>query len=694
MNPTYQGDRMPNRLNSENSPYLKQHSENPVDWYPWGSEALSKAKKESIPIFLSIGYSACHWCHVMEAESFMDPTIADYMNKHFVNIKVDREERPDLDHIYMQAVQAITGRGGWPMSVFLTPDLEPFYGGTYFPSQDRSGLPSFSRVLQSMVEAYHSRKDDVAQATEQLVKHLVDSAKPNLSSSSMTPANLSSAFSSILEGCDFQNGGVKGAPKFPQPMLLEALLGHWSRTQDSSYLEFVNLTLNKMACGGIYDQIGGGFHRYSTDPVWLVPHFEKMLYDNALLARIYLHGHQVDGGNPFYRRIVEGILDYVSREMTDPAGGFFTSQDADSDGVEGEYYVWSKQEIFSVFGPNEGARFCNYFGMTDEGNFEGKNILFVDTNFTESDGHKPSIQNPEILPEGWREKLLMVRNAREAPLRDEKILTSWNALMLTSFAEASAVLDKNEYLQIAIRNAEFLLENMWRDGRLYRTFSSEGPGLKGYLEDYSFLIYGLTVLYEVSFQRKWLDIAVDLAASMTDLFLDPTTNVFYDTGSDHEDLIVRPRDIFDNAMPCGGSVAVFSLLRLGLLTGSEHYQKIIEQNINSVFQLMIRFPVGFGNWICATDFYFGSVKEIGLVGNMLDNEFRQLFRSLHERFMPNKLIAGYDPKKPQDADGIPLIEGRAMVNGAPSAYVCENYSCLFPVNDVQSLKEQLGMTVD
>jgi uncharacterized protein YyaL (SSP411 family) len=477
-------------------------------------------------------------------------------------------------------------------------------------------------------------------------------------------------------------------------MLLEALLRYWYRTGEQSYLDLVKFTLNKMAYGGVYDQIGGGFHRYSTDSVWLVPHFEKMLYDNALLAKVFLHGYQADEGNLFFRGIAEGIFDYVVREMTDPRGGFFTSQDADSAGVEGEFYVWSKQEILEVLGSDDGNKCCNYFGVTDQGNFEGKNILFIGRDYTGSNGTITPVELARPETREWNEKLLNARNSRVSPFRDEKFLTSWNALMLGSFAEASAVLGEEKYLQIAIKNAEFLLNNMCQDGRLYRSFTSEGPRLKGYLEDYAFLIDGLIVLYEVSFQRKWLDIAVELAGSMIKLFLDPITNVFYDTGADHEELIVRPRDIFDNAMPCGGSVAVFSLLRLGILTGSEQYQGIIEQNINSVHQFMIRHPLGFGNWLCATDFYLGSVKEVGLVGDMLDEGFHKLFQAIYEGFRPNKITAGYDPNKAQDAKGIPLIEGRGMVNGIPSAYVCEDFACLFPVNDPQSLKEQLGSNID
>ena len=544
-----------NRLDGESSPYLRQHAHNPVDWYPWGEAALERARTADRPILLSVGYSACHWCHVMERESFENEAIAQLMNERFISIKVDREERPDLDAVYMEAVQMLTGSGGWPMTVFLTPEGKPFYGGTYFPPEDRQGMPGFPRLLTSIAEAYSTNRGEIDRVTQQLTTQMSQSNQVSQGTSILTVDILHQAYSSLATNFDYQNGGFGNAPKFPQPMTPEFLLRYYHHGYNPRALELVELTLEKMAYGGIYDQIGGGFHRYSTDAYWLVPHFEKMLYDNALLARLYLHTYLITG-RALYRRVVEETLDYVLREMTDSSGGFYSAQDADSEGVEGKFFVWSPDEINSVMGDADGEVFAGYYGVTAGGNFEGKNILNIRQDpeeFAETKGLTAD-QLGDIINRGSK-ALLEVREQRIHPMRDDKVLASWNGLMLRSFAEAAAALGRPDYLAVAIKNAEFLARSMKSDGRLLRTYRDGQAKLLGYLEDYSFVIDGLLALYEATFDLRWLDEAVTLADSMIELFWDEGIGGFYDTGSDHETLVVRPRDVFDNAQPCGGSVA-------------------------------------------------------------------------------------------------------------------------------------------
>ena len=536
---------MPNRLINETSPYLLQHANNPVDWYPWGQEALDRAKAEDKPILLSVGYSACHWCHVMERESFEDPQTAKMMNDNFVSIKVDREERPDIDSIYMTAVQALTRQGGWPMTVFLTPDGKPFYGGTYFPPEDRHGMPGFRTVLSAMSSAYHDKRDEVITATNQLVQHMQQESQSARNLDPLTTDVMYQAYRGIAGQFDDINGGMGVQPKFPQPMTYEFLLRTYLRSQDAQAFEIVELTLDRMAFGGIYDQIGGGFHRYSTDAFWLVPHFEKMLYDNALLVKLYLHAYQVTG-NPLYRRIVEETLDYVVREMTDSSGGFYSAQDADSEGVEGKFFVWTSEQIIEVLGEEDATPFIRYYGVTKDGNFEGSNILHVNVDpATVAREAELTIEALDNLISRSSARLLEARDKRIHPQRDDKILTAWNGLMLRAFAEASGVLSRSDYAEVAIQNAKFLLESLRPEGRLLRTYKAspapnQGNGqakLNGYLEDYSFLIDGLIVLHEVTFDERWLREAISLGKDMVDLFWDEALGQFYDTGHDHEELI-------------------------------------------------------------------------------------------------------------------------------------------------------------
>ena len=631
---------MPNRLIDETSPYLLQHAHNPVDWYPWGEEALGRAKAEDRPILLSVGYSACHWCHVMERESFEDPRIADLMNAEFVCIKVDREERPDVDSIYMGAVQAMTGRGGWPMTVFLTPEGKPFYGGTYFPPEDRHGIPGFPRVLASIANAYRQERGEVVLATERLLQQMRAMATAGRGVEPLTADVLAEAFAGISKDFDPKYGGIGLQPKFPQPMTYEFLLRYHLRTGDVRALEMVGTTLDRMAMGGIYDQIGGGFHRYSTDTYWLVPHFEKMLYDNALLVRLYLHAYQITR-KPLYRRVVEETLDYVLREMTDPAGGFYSAQDADSEGEEGKFFVWRPEEIAEVLGEEDGALVSRYYGVTTVGNFEGRSILNVAPEAAD-DMERAGIAGERLdaLLRRARAGLMEARSRRVPPERDDKVLTSWNGLMIAAFAEAAAVLDRDDYGRVAERPASFLSESLRSDGRLLRTHKDGASRLLGYLEDYAFLIDGLLVLHEATFQARWLQDAVELGYAMVDLFWDDAAGQFYDTGTDHEELVVRPRDMTDNAIPSGSSMAAGVLLRLAVVSGDGDLERRAIVALRSTKSLMERFPTGAGHWLCALDFYLSPPKEIAVVGDRTAHDTKDLVAEVYRSFLPNRVLVG------------------------------------------------------
>ena len=687
---------MPNRLINETSPYLLQHAHNPVEWYPWGEDALERSRSEDKPILLSIGYSACHWCHVMERESFENETIAGLMNENFINIKVDREERPDLDAIYMEAVQMLTGSGGWPMTVFLTPEGKPFYGGTYFPPVDRQNMPGFPRLLLGIAEAYNTNKGEIQRVTQQLTEQMGRGSQVPRGTAILTVDVLHRAYSTLATNFDYQNGGFGMAPKFPQPMTPEFLLRYHQHGYNPRALELVELTLEKMAYGGIYDQVGGGFHRYSTDAYWLVPHFEKMLYDNALLARLYLHAFQITG-KPLYRRITEETLDYVLREMTDSGGGFYSAQDADSEGEEGKFFVWTPEEIMDVLGEEDGRVFSGYFGVTSNGNFEGKNILNVprDPEAFAAEHQLDPEQLDGIVARG-RTKLLEVRDLRVHPLLDDKVLASWNGLMLRSFSEAGAALGRADYLEAAVKNAEFLTTVMRPQGRLLRTYRNGEAKLLGYLEDYSCVADGLIALYEATLDLRWLENAVAMADSMTELFWDEATGGFYDTGSDHEALVIRPRDVFDNAQPCGGSVASDILLKLAVFTGNDDYAAKAAVPLRSLHEHMARSPGGTGHWLSALDFYISAVKEVAVVGPSGNAVTSELLDTVRRQFLPNKVLMGYDPSSLESdgqeglgLGGYPLLEGRGMVNGQPTAYVCQNYVCQLPVTEAGPLLAQL-----
>ena len=678
-----------NHLINETSPYLLQHAHNPVDWYPWGDEAFEKAREENKPVLLSIGYSACHWCHVMAHESFEDEQIAELMNENFVNIKVDREERPDLDQIYMNAVQMMTQHGGWPMTVFLTPEGLPFYAGTYFPPVDRHNIPGFPKVLLNLAEAYRERPDDIAQTSVSVLGELQRLSVTSASNEPLSEDLLDSAYAGILRNYDSVNGGFGGAPKFPPAMVLEYLLRAQLRTGKTEALDIVRHTCRKIAHGGIYDQLGGGFHRYSTDAKWLVPHFEKMLYDNALLARLYLHFYQATKED-FAREIAEGILDYVVREMTDPDGGFYSTQDADSEGHEGKFFVWDMNEIKTALGERDASLFCAYYNVTKTGNFEGKNILHITRSFENvaASANVDVIELQETVARS-RKKLLAVRERRVKPDRDEKVLTAWNGLMLASFSEAGAILDRPDYTAVAQRNADFILSNLRREGLLLRTYKNGKAKFNGYLEDYAFLIDGLLTLFETKGELRWFSEALSLTERMIEEFWDEDNGGFFFTGRSHENLIVRSKDYFDNATPSGNSVAAGVLLRLALLTDKDDFRNRAITIFRQITESTRRYPSGFGYALCDIDFYLSTPKEIAIVG-INEPAIHDFVREVWRNYLPNKIVAPALAESVGAAASIPLLRDRPS-GDLVTAYVCEHFTCRQPVNDVQQLAAQLAV---
>jgi hypothetical protein len=645
---------MPNRLAGETSPYLLQHKDNPVDWYPWGEEALRRAQDEDKPILLSIGYSACHWCHVMERESFEDEETAALMNDRFVAIKLDREERPDLDAIYMEACQAMTGHGGWPLNVFLTPEQLPFYAGTYFPPERRTGMPSWRDVLEAVAEAWDTRRDEIRGGSDRIAQRLQGAAALQPSGEPMDPHSLVEAVAALRGQYDTVHGGFGGAPKFPPASALEFLLRR-GETEMASH------TLRAMASGGMYDQVGGGFARYSVDARWLVPHFEKMLYDNALLARAYLHGWQVTGENLF-RGVCTETLDWALREMRAPEGGFFSALDADSEGEEGKFYVWTLDELRDVAG-EDAAR---WFGASEGGNFEGRNIL------VRGEGE------PDEVDE-WRRKLYAVRSERVWPGLDDKRLTSWNALMISALADAGAVLGRADYLDAARACADFVLRDLRDNGRLLRTFRDGRAKLNAYLEDHAYLLEALLSLYEATFEPSWFGEARALADAMIERFADEERGGFFETSADHEQLVARRKDLEDHPIPAGNSSAAYGLLRLAALTGEHDYERHAVSVLRLLHPVAPKHPQAFGHFLQALDFHLSPVKEVALVGD--DRE--GLERVVRGSFRPHLVLAGGDP------DGVPLLEGRQPVDGRAAAYVCEHFACKAPVTEPDELEQLL-----
>jgi len=680
-----------NRLAKETSPYLLQHQHNPVDWYPWGEEAFARAKAEDKPILLSVGYSACHWCHVMERESFEDSEIARLMNELFINIKVDREERPDVDQIYMQAVQAMTGHGGWPMTVFLTPEGVPFYGGTYFPPVERHGMPAFPRLLRSVAESYRTRKGEVIQTGRQLVEQMAQGERLRGSATLLTHEILFAAFQGISRDFDERQGGVGSAPKFPQPMIWDFVLRFWHRSRNPSALEMLKLTLTRMGRGGMYDQLGGGFHRYSVDGQWLVPHFEKMLYDNGQLARLYLHAWLATG-DPEYRRIAEETFDYILREMTHPEGGFYSSQDADSEGEEGKFFVWTPEEILAALGDGEVARAAlTYWAVEDGANFEGKNILWVSRDPADvAASLGVSTERLADLIAQARRRLYELRARRIHPGRDDKVLAAWNGLACRAFAEAGRALNRPDYTQAAVKNAGFVLSAMRKDGRLLRSWKDGEAKLLGYLEDYAMTADACLAVYEATFDPRWLKEARVLANELLRLFWDKDRDAFFDTGVDHEQLVVRPRNLFDNAVPCGSSVTVELLFRLTVLTGEERYEWHALRAVRPMADLMTRYPTGFGRFLCALDFHLGPVSEVALVWPPGRDGLEPLLAEVFGRYLPNRVVVGAPDDEAAARAGIPLLESRPLVGGKATAYLCQRYVCKAPTTDPEELARQLS----
>jgi uncharacterized protein YyaL (SSP411 family) len=665
---------MANRLANETSPYLLQHKDNPVDWHAWGEEALAQAREEDKPILLSIGYSACHWCHVMEHESFEDEQTAGYMNEHFVPIKVDREERPDIDSIYMQAVQAMTGQGGWPLTVFLDPDGVPFYGGTYFPPESRYGMPSFRRVMEGVNEAWRTRRDEIGQAAERTVRGLEAGSRIRASTEALSPDLLDDAERVLAEEFDPINGGFGTAPKFPPSSALEFLMRRLAAgSADPRSREIVVRTLDRMAMGGMYDQIGGGFARYSVDAHWLIPHFEKMLYDNALLARAYLHGWQLTGSER-YRDVCTETLDWALLEMRGPEGGFYSALDADSEGEEGKFYVWTADEVREIL-DDDAEPVIRYFGLDAEPNFEGANVLHIAG--AEIDGD---------LLERARAKLYGARATRVWPGRDDKCLTAWNALMLTALAEAGAVLERPDYVEAARSCAQFILTSLRdEDGRLLRTYKDGRAHLNAYLEDHAFLVEGLLTLYETTFETRWFREARSLAESMIERYRDPSGG-FFTTSSDHEQLVTRPKDIQDHPIPSGNSSAAFGLLRLAAFTGEQRYEQSVLELLDLLQEPARRHPQAFAHLLQAAQFHLAPPREVALVGEPIE----PLVRVIRSALRPALVTAAKGPNDDEAEREIPLLRDRAPVNGKAAAYVCRRFTCGLPVTEPQELERELS----
>jgi uncharacterized protein YyaL (SSP411 family) len=687
--------RHTNRLAGETSPYLLQHAHNPVDWFPWGPDALARAKLLDRPIFLSIGYAACHWCHVMERESFEDETTAAVLNARFVAIKVDREERPDLDQIYMGAVQAMTGAGGWPMSVFLTPEGRPFFGGTYFPDTPRHGMPSFRQVLEGIDRTWREQRGELEESAARLVGQLTAQTRSPGVGTAPDPSVLDIAVSLLERGFDRERGGWGGAPKFPQPMTIELLLRRSAVTGDPRALAMARETLDAMADGGIHDQLGGGFHRYATDDAWLVPHFEQMLYDNAQLARVYVRAW-AHTGDARYGTVAEGTLDYVIRELTTSDGAFAASQDADTEGVEGATFTWRSDEVRAALG-DDAAVFSTAYGVTDAGNWEGTTILSRVRATTElAKLFAIPASEVEARLERARERLLALRARRAQPARDDKALAAWNGLAIGALADAARLLAfapggeaaSARYRAAAERAADVILRGLLdADGRLGRSWKDGRATGQGVLEDYANLADGLLALYEATFEERWFATARSLADSILDRFNDPEGG-FFDTATDHERLVTRPKDVQDNATPSGGAMASVVLLRLAAYTGEGRYRQAAERAIAGMTSYVTRYPSAFAMWLQAIDFSIASVAEVAIVGDPPDPLTRDLLREAQGGYTPNRVV-GVRPS--DDAPtAIPLLADRVLVNGRPTAYVCRGFACKLPVTHREPLREQLA----
>ncbi len=690
-----------NHLAGETSPYLKQHASNPVDWYPWGDEALERARRENKPIFLSIGYSACHWCHVMERESFTDPAVAAILNENFISIKVDREERPDVDEIYMTAVQILTRSGGWPLNVFLTPDLQPFFGGTYFPPVDGYGRPGFSTLIRQIATVWREQPDQVQSSAANLTSAIRTTVDRVESGDSVVDRNLlEKATTALRRSFDQRWGGFGGAPKFPPTGSISVLLRQYRHTSSPDLLEMATLTLDHMAQGGMHDHVGGGFHRYSVDEEWLVPHFEKMLYDNALLARVYLEATLVTGRDA-YRRVARNTLDFVLRDMADSAGGFHCALDADSEGEEGRFYVWTPQQIEAVLGAREGAIFCEYFGVTEAGNFEVGNILhYTQASVERAQQHFDSPEELEQNIERWCESLRRVRAERVWPGKDDKVLASWNGMMISALARGYAVLKDDRYLEAAIRAAGFVLTQMHRDGKLLHSYSPDSnhgkrgsDDVPGFLDDYAEVANGLIDLYEVSLDIEHLESATLLVRRLIDEFHDPDEGGFFFTSQSHDHVLVRTKPYHDGAVPSGNSTAAFAVLQLSRLLDDENMREKAVGILRNACDFMATHPEAFTHLLCAVDFHLDVPLEIVLAGERNSQDTNRLADLVHEGFHPNKTFALADAASDYASEvlgPLPLLEGKQTIDGAASAYVCRGNSCAMPVTGAEDLRRLLA----
>ena len=687
------GERRPNRLIHETSPYLLQHAHNPVDWYPWGEEALERARREGKPLLVSIGYAACHWCHVMERESFEDPATAAIMNEHFVCVKVDREERPDLDAIYMDAVQAMTGGGGWPLTAFCTPDGKPFYAGTYFPPEDRHGLPAFRKVLLAIAEAWRERRDEVLAQGERVLRAVERATRVGTPDAELAEGVLREAFEQLRRAFDRRGGGFGGAPKFPQPMTLGFVLRCHLRGMPGA-LEMLTLTLDRMAAGGIFDQVGGGFHRYAVDASWHVPHFEKMLYDNAQLARLYARAWQVTG-EASYRRVAERTLDFLLRELRGPEGGFWSSLDADSEGEEGRFYVWPYEELVEVAGGGDrglGEAVAACLGAAPGGNWEGVNVLWrpVPTQAVAAElGREPG--ELEAAVEAALARLSARREERVRPGVDDKVLAGWNGLAISALAEAGRAFGEPRYVEAALGAAGFVLAELrGADGRLRRAWREGRRSGPAFADDHALLAEACLALYETTFELRWFEEARRLADELLRLFHDEEAGGFFQTGADHERLVVRPKELLEGAVPSGNSAAADVLLRVALLTGEERYERAALGALRLVREGMVRAPTAFGHALQALDLWVGPAHEVAIVGDPAAADTRALVEEVTvRRFLPNRVLAVAAPDDEVARRAIPLLEGRVPVDGRATAYVCRRFVCELPVTEPAALAAQL-----
>ncbi|HEX2960991.1 MAG TPA: thioredoxin domain-containing protein [Ignavibacteriales bacterium] len=674
-----------NRLQYETSPYLQQHKDNPVDWYPWGDEAFRRAKELDRPILLSIGYSACHWCHVMAHESFENPAIASLMNEKFVNVKVDREERPDIDSLYMNFVQITTGSGGWPLTVFLTPELIPFYGGTYFPPEEKYGRPGFVQILNAISEIFRTRKDDILNQTPGILDALSKASEFKKNKNIFTLPDFNSVFTVILNDYDEEYGGFGRAPKFPSAMTLMFLLRYASRTENKVALEMVENSLKKMAHGGIYDQIGGGFHRYSTDSEWLVPHFEKMLYDNALLSRTYLEAYQLRH-NGFFLKIAEDTLSYVIREMTDSSGGFYSAQDADTEGVEGKFFLWDYDELKNILSGVEFEAALKFFGISKKGNFEGKNILTSHVTIDELSlqlGITPT--QAESIISSIRAKLFASREKRVKPGLDGKILVNWNALMLQAFALAYGVTGNEKYLNAARKNGDFIWNNCFKENTLLHAFKDGEMKSPGFLDDYSFTLEAFISLYEVTAEEVWLERADTLCEIMIENFYDPASYDFYFAPRESPGLILRTKELYDQAIPSGNSSAVTALLKLAVFSNKQRFAEIARMDYSYMHDLLIKHPESFSYMLSAVYYDFMKPREVAVVTNT-ELEMKEVIRLFFSEFFPFSILScrteGSQAK-------IELQKGKRVIEGKITYYICQNYTCRRPVFSFEELKEAM-----